>query len=1647
MTVIKEIRTAVSALLKDQQDLPFSDLAHLAEEFFRQATAEEFLERSPSELAGRIVDLYQFILERDKGSSKVRLFNPEVDKNGWDSAASVIQLNNPDGPFLVDSISLLLADRDIGIHHLFHPVINVVRDADGKLLKILTENEAKTESDFVAESVIYLVIDRLSKDRLQRIKKSIYKVLAELKLVVSGWRPMTAKALETSTMLVAIGNAEEQEDAIEAGSFIRWLAEDNFIFFGYREYKVSGSGEKKVLQVVPQTGLGILDEEHSPGTPRPLPSLPAIKTDNSADKPDLLIITKTSTRSSIHRSGYMDYVGVKIFNKHGKAIGEHRFIGLFTSNAYTRSAWDTPLIRARVEAVMEHSKLRPESHAWKALIHILETLPRDELFQSSVEELVSLSMSILKLQERQSTRLLIRRELFGRFYSCMLFIPRDRFNTENRQAIQAILKRSLKGERIDYQVLVSDSPLARLHIVVRPRSGEPVEYDVAEIEAKIVKAVRSWEDELRQILIQKLGESDGLKVFERFHRAVPLSYTDDVSPWVASFDLQNMAMLEGESDLGMSLYRPRKKRMGVLRFKIFKYTRPIPLTEVLPMLENLGLSIVSERPYEFRLSQDKSIWVQDFDMVLATGEDLDIEAVREIMQQAFEMTWRGGNESDGFNRLVLAARLRWRQITILRAYSKYLLQTGIPFSQAYMETTLESHPVIARLLVELFETIFDPRRKNESEAGARRRGGRLQKVFAVLHGDPSTALGECLKAVVDARGSSVHKDQIKTLKAAIVCALESVSSLDQDRILRAFCNLILATLRTNYFCSDEAGEPKEYLSFKFDSAQVTDLPKPCPFREIWVYSPRVEGIHLRMGKVARGGLRWSDRREDFRTEVLGLMKAQNVKNTMIVPVGAKGGFVVKRMPEGDRETVMEEVIHCYQSFIRGLLDISDNLSEDEVLPPMDVVRLDEDDPYLVVAADKGTATFSDIANGVAEEYGFWLGDAFASGGSVGYDHKVMGITAKGAWESVKRHFRELDIDTQAEDFTVVGIGDMAGDVFGNGMLLSRHICLQAAFNHMHIFLDPTPDAESSFVERQRLFDLPRSSWDDYNRKLISKGGGIYSRQSKSIKLSPQVRDWLGVDAKQMAPAELIRLLLKARVDLLWNGGIGTYVKASSETNADAGDTANNGLRINGAELRCKVVGEGGNLGLTQLGRVEYALAGGRINTDFIDNSAGVDCSDHEVNIKILLNQVMRQGKLELDSRNELLVEMTDDVDQLVLRSNYLQTQTISMMERLTGARLGAKAHFIQVLEQQGLLDRELEFLPTDDDIEQRRTVNKGLTRPELSTLLSYAKIVLYQQLLESSLPDDNYLRPELFDYFPSAIQKRFAAEMHQHRMKREIITTMVTNSIVNRMGASFCLLMQESTGHSPEDVTRAYLIARDAFDLNPLWLSIEALDNKVSAAIQTDALLVIWKVLRQAVRWLLVQPGAKLDIQLQVERLRPGISSLMAGIAGLLSKDDQRLLGSQVQRYVDAGATEKLSKSLALLPRLTSALDIVDEAGRKNLPVEKVAEVYFQLGQTMNLKWLMQQIEELAVDGQWDAAARNLLREELFRQHRGLAGQVLMAYGDASNGAVNSWLKENRDELDRVIEMLADMRTLQELDYATISVAVNALRSLIKEPV
>ena len=1609
--------------------------------YFLRVPLDDLVREAPATLAKIVTNQLEFLKVRSPGERLIRIFNPCIERDGWDSQHTIIEMVNDDMPFLVDSASLTLTEMGLGVHLIVHPVIRVKRDAKGKLQAMYGKNTQLGS----AESVMQFQIDRRTQETdLAEIERRLRAAFRDTRLAVTDWRAMEEKALEAKNNMAAGAPKVEKGIMQECQEFMNWLVDDYFIFLGVRDYTVDKGNDGYQLNIVPGSGLGILRETDQTVYGRPLSTLATQARKNRLKIP--LIITKTNARSTVHRNGYLDYIGVLKFDEKGRTIGERRFLGLFTSMAYNLNALDTPLVRVRVQRVLEAANLNRGSHAWKSMIHIMEVLPRDELFQANSKELRETAIGVLNLQERLRVRLFIRRERFGRFYSCLVYIPRERFNTENRQQIQTILKRALKGRRLDYGVHVSESRLARLQVIVRPKRDEEIYPDVPALEQKIVEVVRSWTDGLTSTLVEKCGEEAGLRYAARFAESFPEAYKEDVSPWVAAFDVENAAAVDQGEELRMSLYRPKNHRNGIIRFKLFRKHEPIPLSDVLPILENLGLHIVSERPYQLDLPDDESLWIQDFDMIPAVKHELDLDIVRNLFQEAFDRALRGDTDSDGFNRLVIASQMHWRQVKMLRAYCKYLLQTGLPFSLNYMAETLAKHPPIARLLVELFEASFDPARDTESdyrkEIGTRKLAKRFE---TLLGGDDATdtVLLEYVGDMVSAR----EKDrtvQVQTIRKAFKRTLESVSSLDEDRILYAFYQVICATLRTNYFQQSPDGEVKDYISFKLDSQAVPDLPLPRPYCEIWVFSPRFEGIHLRGGKIARGGLRWSDRREDFRTEVLGLMKAQNVKNTVIVPVGSKGGFVVKHPPtEGGRDAIMREGIYCYSNFINGLLDITDNLEEIEILPPADVLRRDEDDPYLVVAADKGTASFSDIANGIAIQHGFWLGDAFASGGSVGYDHKRMGITARGAWEGVKRHFREMGRDIQRQAFTVVGIGDMSGDVFGNGMLLSRQIQLKAAFNHLHIFLDPDPDEKTSFKERQRLFLKERSGWSDYDPVLISKGGGIFSRLDKTIPLSREVRIWLGIEDKQLAPNALIRELLKAEVDLLWNGGIGTYVKASSENHSEVGDLANNPLRVNGKDLQCKVVGEGGNLGFTQRGRMEFAVAGGRINTDFIDNSAGVDTSDHEVNIKILLNQVMRTGGIDVEARNSLLASMTDEVAALVLRSNYLQTQAISMMKKLSGPRLGSKQHFIGVLEDEGLLDRELEFLPSDEELTERRLNGGGMSRPELSVLLSYSKIRLYQQLLASDVPEDSYLSGELISYFPVPLQDRYSDAMQDHRLKREIIATQVTNSLVNRMGASFTLRMHEDTGAEPAEVAKAYTIARRVFDARTFWGKIEALDNKVATDLQLSALLAMWNLLRQTTRWLLNLPSAKLDIRMMVERLEPGLQVLTRSMHKSMSPDDKANMQQSMQPYLEGGFPKVLSRRTVLLEYLFPTLDVVEMAALRDIDVQQVAGVFFGVGESLDLRWLRRKVESLEVGGQWHARARANLRDELFTQHNLLVENILHT-SKRGNDNVAAWMRANELNVQSVVDMMHDMRNQADMDYATISVAVRSLAQLVK---
>ncbi len=1631
-----DLSSVFNALRQRVPDSQQAQAETFARIFYQRMTRDEFMQHSPDAWAALAADFLNLARVRKPGEPDVRVFNASLAQQGWESPHTTVQIVNDDMPFLVDSVTMALAEQGIAVHVLGHPVVKMTRDAQGILL---------TVGEGAPESLIHMEIDRQSIEAMKDVERTIRSSLCDVRAIVADWDAMRAKLLSVADELTTRTMPISDAGRAEAQEFLRWAADDHFTLLGYREYEVVHQDGNEVLCPLESSGLGLLRGQDA-HKPRPLKSLAAYYMPQSGAV-DALILTKTNARATVHRPGYMDYVGVLKFNAQGKPVAEQRFIGLYTSSAYNRRPWEIPLVRGRHEYVMQKSGLAPFGHSGKALRHILETLPREELFQSSEEELLHTSMGILGLQERVRSKLFLRRDRYGRFYSALVYIPRDRFNTEVRTRIESMLKRALDGQSIDTTVQVGESPLAQLHIIIRPKTGQARprlgDIDTTALEAELTEIVRNRHDDLREQLLARHGEEQGLKLANHYGRALPAGYIEEATPTIAADDVDALAALSSQDDLRISLYR---RADNGLRLKFYRLRDDIPLSDVLPMMENMGLRVISEHPYRIELG-DGVAYIQDFE-VEATRTDLDISRLDQDFEDAFNQIWRGLAENDGFNRLILGAGLSWRQVAMLRAYSKYLQQVGVPFSQAYVEQTFNHYPLLARLLVELFEARFDPATGAEDTRAIQEGMQRLQRQFEALVG-AGTAAMTALQPVIDARASTRVR-QAEMVRAALIRLLDGVSSLDEDRILRSFIGVIDATLRTSYYLNTldrprADGGPRDYVSYKLDSSLVPDLPKPRPYREIWVYGSRVEGVHLRFGPVARGGLRWSDRREDFRTEVLGLVKAQMVKNTVIVPVGSKGGFFCKQLPNPvvDRDAWFAEGVACYKRFINGLLDITDNLVDGHVVHPQDVVRHDGDDPYLVVAADKGTATFSDTANAIARAHGYWLDDAFASGGSVGYDHKAMGITAKGAWESVMRHFRALGRDCQTQDFSVVGIGDMSGDVFGNGMLLSPHIRLLAAFDHRHVFLDPDPDIAVSFAERTRMFNLPRSSWEDYNTALISAGGGVHPRTAKSIALTPQVKAALGIDAtvETMSPAELMSAILKSPVDLLWNGGIGTYVKAASETHLNVGDRANNALRVDGHELRCKVVGEGGNLGFTQLGRIEAAQNGVLLNTDFIDNSAGVDTSDHEVNIKILLNGEVQKKQLTFEERNTLLASMTDEVGALVLNDNYRQNQTLSLMEHMSLTRLGSKQHFIRTLESQGLLDRQIEYLPTDAEIADRKTRGQGFTRPELAVLLSYSKLVAYQQMLASDVPEDPYLSKELIRYFPEPLQQKYAAAMEGHRLKREIIATAVTNSTINRMGATFLLRMQEDTGRTPGEVAKAYTITRETLDARQLWTQIDALDGKVPESVQIDALQVIWSLQRTFTRWLLSRPGAIPDIATAVDRYHDGFREIRAG-EDILPDSQRPGYEASLRDWQTKGVPSGLGSQLAALPYLDPCADIIQIARGHSLRPNDVAKVHFRLGEALNLPWLVAQIDALPVEGRWHAVARGVLRDELATQQRTLVQQVLAMPGDNADAKVMHWLQRDEPSLGFTLAMLTELAAQKTLDYPTASVAVQRLSQL-----
>ncbi|OPG02234.1 NAD-glutamate dehydrogenase [Streptomyces sp. GKU 895] len=1593
--------------------------------YYLHTAPEDLTDRDPVDVFGAALSHYRLAENRPQGTANVRVLTPTVEENGWACSHSIVEVVTDDMPFLVDSVTNELTRQGRGIHVVIHPQVVVRRDLTGQLIEVLPKRPAgdrgELPHDAHTESWIHVEIDRET-DRadLKQITADLLRVLSDVREAVEDWEKMRDAALRIAEDLPAeptAGDLPEQE-VEEARELLRWLAADHFTFLGYREYQLR---EDDSLAAVPGTGLGILrsDPHHAGDDSHPVsPSFERLPADARAKAREhrLLVLTKANSRATVHRPSYLDYIGVKKFDAQGNVVGERRFLGLFSSAAYTESVRRVPVIRRKVDEVLQRAGFSPNSHDGRDLLQILETYPRDELFQTPADELQSIVTSVLYLQERRRLRLYLRQDEYGRYYSALVYLPRDRYTTGVRLRIIDILKEELGGTSVDFTAWNTESILSRLHFVVRVPQGtelpELSDSDKERIEARLVEAARSWADGFAEALTDELGEERAAELLRRYGSAFPEGYKADHTPRAAVADLCHLEQLSEENNFALSLYEPVGSAPEERRFKIYRKGEAVSLSAVLPVLSRLGVEVTDERPYELRCSDRTTAWIYDFGLRMpksqnGAGDYLGDDG-RERFQEAFAATWTGKAENDGFNALVLRAGLGWRQAMVLRAYAKYLRQAGSTFSQDYMEDTLRNNVHTTRLLVSLFEARMSPDRQRAGHE------------------------------IVDA------------LLEEVDAALDQVASLDEDRILRSFLTVIKATLRTNFFQEAAGGKPHEYVSMKFDPQAIPDLPAPRPAFEIWVYSPRVEGVHLRFGKVARGGLRWSDRREDFRTEILGLVKAQMVKNTVIVPVGAKGGFVAKQLPDPsvDREAWLAEGIASYKVFISALLDITDNMVAGEVVPPADVVRHDEDDTYLVVAADKGTATFSDIANGVAESYNFWLGDAFASGGSAGYDHKGMGITARGAWESVKRHFRELGVDTQAEDFTVVGIGDMSGDVFGNGMLLSEHIRLVAAFDHRHIFIDPNPDSATSYAERRRVFELPRSSWADYNAELISAGGGVFPRSAKAIPLNAHIREALGIEGKvsKMTPADLMKAILKAPVDLLWNGGIGTYVKSSAESHADVGDKANDPIRVDGADLRVKVVGEGGNLGLTQLGRIEFALHGGKINTDAIDNSAGVDTSDHEVNIKILLNGLVAEGDMTVKQRNKLLAEMTDEVGRLVLRNNYAQNTAIANALAQSKDMLHAQQRFMKHLVREGHLDRALEFLPTDRQIRERLSNGQGLTGPETAVLMAYTKITVSDELLHTSLPDDPYLRTLLDAYFPTALHEQFADQMHSHPLAREIITTVLVNDTVNTGGTTYLHRLREETGASLEEIVRAQTAARAIFRSAAVWDGVEALDNRVEAAVQTRIRLHSRRLVERGTRWLLNNRPQPLQLAETVEFFGERVEQVWSQLPKLLRGADLEWYQQIYDELSGAGVPDELATRVAGFSSAFPTLDIVSVADRMGKEPLDVAEVYYDLADRLHITQLMDRIIELPRADRWQSMARASIREDLYAAHAAVTADVLAVGNGTSTPEqrFKAWEEKNAAILGRARTTLEEIQSSETFDLANLSVAMRTMRTLLR---
>jgi glutamate dehydrogenase len=1587
------VSAAAALLAGRRRDIPRDFLAEL----YGHAAPDDLERYGPEELAGIAEQSWSFLLERKPGTPKIGLA-PARSPRG----AAVLDILNDDMPFLVDSVLGELSERGLDIRLLVHPVFTVDRDEAGRL----TAFKGTRKREGRRESFIHVhVADMDDAAHRAEIVRALEDVLADVRVSVQDWRPMLARASEVAAELKANPPPLPADEIAEAVQFLQWIAADNFTLLGARDYAYTDS--EHALEPKFETGLGLLRSRDMRLLRRGdqlVTITPEIR--EFLKEPKLLIMTKAAARSRVHRRVHLDYIGVKRFDRDGNLVGECVFCGLLTSTAYTRSVRAIPYLRRKVDRIISRAGFDPSSHSGKALVNVLEHFPRDELFQIDEDTLYQFALAILQLDERPRVRVLPRPDRFDRFVSVLVYIPRDRYDSEIRSKIGDYLATMFKGRVRAFYPFFPEGPLVRVHFIIGRYEGQTPIVDRAILDAAVEAIVRSWIDGLADALSAAHQPAIGRMLFARYRDAFPVDYREVYPADSAVADIRVVEALTAEHPLGVELYRDSGSAAASAGLKVFSHRRPIPLSERVPVLENMGFRVVDERTYHIAPEEAADVWFHDMTLESASGQPFDLAALKERLDSCFLAVMGGHAENDGYNALVLVASLIWRDVALIRTLSRFLRQVRVPYSQDYMWTTLRKHAGIAEQIATLFNTRFDP------HLGAPQDERAAREAF---------------------------------IASSIETALQAVDSLDEDRILRRFVNAVQAAIRTNFYQLGHDGQPKDLIAIKFASRKLDAMPLPRPLYEIFVYSPRVEGVHLRFGKVARGGIRWSDRPQDFRTEILGLVKAQNVKNAVIVPVGAKGGFVPKRLPlGGPREAIQAEGTAAYKLFISTLLDITDNIGAGTtgVIPPADVVRHEGDDPYLVVAADKGTATFSDIANEIAVTHDFWLGDAFASGGSAGYDHKKMGITARGAWESVKRHFQEMDVDIGKTPFTVVGVGDMSGDVFGNGMLREKTTRLVAAFDHRDIFIDPDPDAERTFAERKRLFDLPRSSWQDFDKTLISTGDGVFSRTAKEIKLSEEAQKLFGV-GERLTPQELIRALLKAQVDLLFFGGIGTYVRAADESDEATGDRANDAIRVTGRELRCKVIGEGANLGMTQRSRIEAALSGVRLNTDAIDNSAGVNTSDMEVNIKIALSIPVRDGRLTMGARNVLLPEMTDEVAALVLRNNYLQTLALSLSQRRGMEDFGFLQRLIQTLEARGLLDRAVEYLADDMQLAERRRRSQPFTRPELSVLLAYAKLTLYDDLLESAVPDDPYLGRELGRYFPKEIAAQFPDALEHHRLRREIIATQLANSMINRGGPSLIVRIADQTGAAPAAVASAFAAVRDSYGMTALNGAIDQLDNRIAGKVQLDLYAAVQDLLLDRIIWFLRNVDLAKGLADVVTHYHDGIAAVAASLDAALSEDALSARAARRRELTEAGVPEELAIRIGNLGPLSAAPDIVLVADRTGKAVGDVAATYFATGAFFKLDRIASAAGTIPIADYFDRLALDRARDSIGDAERRLTA-AMVGNGMAGAGAVEAWVAPRKGEVERIRGAIHEIAG-SGLTLSKLTVAASLLGDLVKD--